>query len=314
MDNSKKSIAVVIPVFRSAHHLNEVTSEIITTIQESNQILKMKYYLSKIVLVDDGSTDGSSEVIQMLQKNPLISGVFLNRNYGQHAAIFAGVLTTQEDVIITMDEDGEHDPKMIEKMIEKMENSNADVVYAKFQYKTFNMKELLSSASKRVIAFLASEPNIRFISSFRVIKGSIFRSAAVYANNGSFLDISLSWITQKVEVVDGFKRDSNRSSTYDFRKLMSHFGNLLFASGIKPLRYLYNLGLIISLGSLLATIYILFRKYFNLIPIQGWVSSIVVLIFFGGLLMSSIGLVARYVSVVVETASGKPFFTIKNQK
>ena len=143
MDNSKKSIAVVIPVFRSAHHLNEVTSEIITTIQESNQILKMKYYLSKIVLVDDGSTDGSSEVIQMLQKNPLISGVFLNRNYGQHAAIFAGVLTTQEDVIITMDEDGEHDPKMIEKMIEKMENSNADVVYAKFQYKTFNMKELL---------------------------------------------------------------------------------------------------------------------------------------------------------------------------
>jgi hypothetical protein len=59
---------------------------------------------------------------------------------------------------------------------------------------------------------------------------------------------------------------------------------------------------------------ILLEKYFNLIPIQGWVSNIVVLIFFGGILMSSIGLVARYVSVIVETSSGKPFFTIKNHK
>ena len=314
MNTSKKSIAVVIPVFNSAGQLADITNEIIETFQRFNHIERMNYFLSKIVLVDDGSTDGSSEVIHTLQKNPLINGVFLNRNYGQHAAIFAGVLTTHEDFIVTMDEDGEHDPGLIEHMLERIDQSNSDVVYVNFNYNLLNLKEFLSSASKRVISILTGDPNIQFISSYRLVRGSVFRSAAVYANNGSFLDISLGWITQKVNVVKGTKRQSTRKSTYSFKKLLTHFGNLLFASGIKPLRYLFNLGLLISIGSLVATIIILFRKYFNLIPIQGWVSNIVVLIFFGGILMSSIGLVARYVSVIVETSSGKPFFTIKNHK
>jgi len=59
---------------------------------------------------------------------------------------------------------------------------------------------------------------------------------------------------------------------------------------------------------------IIYRKIFDSIPVQGWVSNIVVIVFFGGIMISSIGLVARYLSSIVETSSGKPFFTIKNQK
>jgi hypothetical protein len=67
------------------------------------------------------------------------------------------------------------------------------------------------------------------------------------------------------------------------------------------------------LGSLFAIGIIVYRKIFSDIEVQGWVSSITVILFIGGIMISAIGLVARYLSAIVETSSGKPFFTIKNK-
>ena len=264
--------------------------------------------------MDDGSIDGSNKVISKLSINPVITSISLNRNYGQHAAIFAGVLASNEDVIITMDEDGEHDPLIIPKMIRKIEQDQFEIVYAKFKYKKTDLKELSSVYAKKFIGSISRDPNIKYISSFRAVKGTVFRSAAVYANNGSFLDVALGWISRKVSTVETIKRITQRRSTYSFRGLVNHFSKLFFAAGIKPLIFLFNLGWIVSLGSLIAILIIVYRKVFSSIPVQGWVSNIIVIVFFGGIMISSIGLVARYLSSIVETSSGKPFFTIKNQK
>ena len=86
----------------------------------SEKLKDLSYVLKSIILVDDGSSDGSAGVIDSLKENPIITPIFLNRNYGQHAAIFAGVLTSTEDLIVTMDEDGAHDPDLIPSMIEKI--------------------------------------------------------------------------------------------------------------------------------------------------------------------------------------------------
>jgi glycosyltransferase involved in cell wall biosynthesis len=244
----------------------------------------------------------------------VITSISLNRNYGQHAAIFAGVLASNEDVIITMDEDGEHDPLIIPKMIRKIEQDQFEIVYAKFKYKKTDLKELSSVYAKKFIGSISRDPNIKYISSFRAVKGTVFRSAAVYANNGSFLDVALGWISRKVSTVETIKRITQRRSTYSFRGLVNHFSKLFFAAGIKPLIFLFNLGWVVSLGSLIAILIIVYRKVFSSIPVQGWVSNIIVIVFFGGIMISSIGLVARYLSSIVETLSGKPFFTIKNQK
>jgi undecaprenyl-phosphate 4-deoxy-4-formamido-L-arabinose transferase len=263
--------------------------------------------------VDDGSVDGSTIVMKKLESNEKVKSIYLNRNYGQHAAIFAGVLSTTEDVIITMDEDGEHNPEIIENMIEKLELENYDIVYARFKHKKFDFREILSKQSKKFISFIAKDENINLITSYRAVRGSVFRSAAVYANNGSFLDIALSWISNRVSTVETEKRDSHRDSTYTLSKLVNHFNKLFFAAGIRPLIFLFNIGWITSLGSLLAICVIVYRKIFSDIEVQGWVSSITVILFIGGIMISAIGLVARYLSAIVETSSGKPFFTIKNK-
>ena len=309
----KKSVSVIIPVFSSIKTLENLVLELIEYFHKSKKISNLGFELSKIVLVDDGSVDGSTIIMKKLESNDKVKSIYLNRNYGQHAAIFAGVLSTTEDVLITMDEDGEHNPEIIENMIEKLELENYDIVYARFKHKKFDFRETLSKQSKKLISIIAKDENINLITSYRAVRGSVFRSAAVYANNGSFLDIALSWISNRVSTVETEKRDSHRDSTYTLSKLINHFNKLFFAAGIRPLIFLFNIGWITSLGSLFAIGIIVYRKIFSDIEVQGWVSSITVILFIGGIMISAIGLVARYLSAIVETSSGKPFFTIKNK-
>jgi glycosyltransferase involved in cell wall biosynthesis len=313
VDQIKKSVSVIIPVFSSIKTLENLVLELIEYFHKSKKISNLGFELSKIVLVDDGSVDGSTFIMKKLESNDKVKSIYLNRNYGQHAAIFAGVLSTTEDVLITMDEDGEHNPEIIENMIEKLELENYDIVYARFKHKKFDFRETLSKQSKKFISIIAKDENINLITSYRAVRGSVFRSAAVYANNGSFLDIALSWISNRVSTVETEKRDSYRDSTYTLSKLINHFNKLFFAAGIRPLIFLFNIGWITSLGSLFAIGIIVYRKIFSDIEVQGWVSSITVILFIGGIMISAIGLVARYLSAIVETSSGKPFFTIKNK-
>lgn len=313
MTEAPKSVCVIIPVYQSVNQLDKTVHELTKTLISSLEMKSLNYELQRVVLVDDGSSDGSIEVVKSLSQSPLISAIYLNRNYGQHAAIFAAVLSSTEDVIITMDEDGEHDPSIISSMLKELENGKNDIVYAAFNQKNINLKEISSSLAKRFIAFISREPNIRHISSFRAVRGPIFRAASVYANNGSFLDIALGWISNKVSTVATAKRITNRKSTYNLKGLVNHFSRLFFAAGIKPLIFLFNIGWVISMFSLIGIAVIIYGKIVGSILVQGWVSNIVVIVFFGGLTISSVGLVARYLSSIVETSSGKPFFTIKNQ-
>ena len=314
MTDAPKSVCVIIPVYQSVNQLAKTVHELIETLISSLEMKTLNYELQRVVLVDDGSSDGSVEIVKSLSQSALISAIYLNRNYGQHAAIFAAVLSSTEDVIVTMDEDGEHDPLIISSMINELENSKNDIVYASFKQKKVNLKEISSSLAKRFIAFISREPNIRHISSFRAVRGPIFRAASVYANNGSFLDIALGWISNKVSTVVTTKRITDRKSTYNLKGLVNHFSRLFFAAGIKPLIFLFNIGWVISMFSLIGIAVIIYGKIVGSISVQGWVSNIVVIVFFGGLTISSVGLVARYLSSIVETSSGKPFFTIKNQK
>ena len=308
------SLGIIIPVYQSKNVLVSVVSEIIEILSNSSELEKLNFKLNKIYLVDDGSIDGSHETITELSSNNLIFPIYLNRNYGQHAAIFAGVLSSTEEVLVTMDEDGEHNPLVIIEMIKILLNDQVDIVYAKFISRNLDYKELSSKYAKKFISKISRDSNIKHISSFRAVNGSVFRTAAVYANNGSFLDVALSWISNRISTVETTKRNTHRKSTYSFKGLVNHFSKLFFAAGIKPLIFLFNLGWVVSLGSLIAILIIIYRKVFSSIPVQGWVSNIIVIVFFGGIMISSIGLVARYLSSIVETSSGKPFFTIKNQK
>ena len=313
MKNDNYSLAVIIPCFRSSKVIEETCHEILQLFQNKKLIKDSEIHLSRIILVDDGADTATKKSLDLLSRNQKIHLITLNKNYGQHPAIFAGVLNTTEDFIVTMDEDGEHDPKDIETMFLTLLEKDLDIVYALFKTKAFNGKEILSRSAKSLVSWISGDKSIKHFSSFRLVKGEIFRTAAIYANNGAFLDIAIGWISNNIGLFETSKRNNKRNTTYNFKSLFSHFGKLFFASGIRPLILLFNFGWIISILSLVGVIFIIYRRVFNFIPVQGWVSNTVVLMFFGGIIISALGLIARYISSIVETSSGKPYFTIKNK-
>lgn len=307
------SVVVLIPCFKSSIVIQNTCEEILNLFQNSIKYNDFSINFSRIVLIDDGSDISTKNSLEVLCKSEKIDLICLNKNYGQHPAIFAGVLNTTEDLIVTMDEDGEHDPNIIPLMISKLLEENLDIVYADFQSKSFNLKEFISRSAKTIVSWISGDKHIKYFSSFRLVRGDIFRTAAIYANNGAFLDIAIGWISKNIGTIKTQKRITSRKSTYNWRSLFSHFGKLFFASGIRPLIFLFNFGWIVSIISLIAITYIIYRRIFNYIPVQGWVSNTIVLMFFGGIIISALGLIARYISSIVETSSGKPFFTIKNK-
>jgi len=313
MKNKDFSIAIIIPCFNSSLVIEKTCSEIIEVFHDGIPIGESKINLSRIILVDDGADTDTKKSLDALGDNNKIHLIKLNKNYGQHPAIFAGVLNTTEDFIVTMDEDGEHDPKNIEKMFLTLMNQDLDIVYADFKTTSFSGREILSRFAKSLVAWISGDKNIKYFSSFRLVKGEIFRTSAIYANNGAFLDIAIGWISKNIGVYQTIKRKNRRKTTYNFKSLFSHFGKLFFASGIRPLILLFNFGWVISTLSLVGIFFIIYRRVFNFIPVQGWVSNTVVLMFFGGIIISALGLIARYISSIVETSSGKPYFTIKNK-
>ena len=116
------NISVVIPIYNS----ESILPKLITRLTKSLQGICTNY---EILLINDGSQDESWDSIQkIIDKNMQVRGVNLRRNYGQHNALLCGIRLAQYDVIITMDDDLQHPPEEIHKLVQKL-NEGYDVVY-----------------------------------------------------------------------------------------------------------------------------------------------------------------------------------------
>lgn len=115
-------ISLVIPLFNEAESLPELTAWI-------EQVMKAHNYSYEILFINDGSTDGSWQVIESLQKkNPQIKGIKFRRNYGKSPALYTGFQRVQGDVVITMDADLQDSPDEIPELYRMITEEGYDLV------------------------------------------------------------------------------------------------------------------------------------------------------------------------------------------
>ena len=119
------SIAVVIPVYLGAETLDQLTTELVQFRSTKKTPKGAAFIMTELVLVHDCGPDNSDEVIRrLLTKHDFARGVWLSRNFGQHAATLAGMASTSADWIITLDEDGQHDPRSIGELLDQALSSH----------------------------------------------------------------------------------------------------------------------------------------------------------------------------------------------
>ncbi len=311
-------LSIVIPVYSGADYLEKLVHQI-DELCTSWITHDAPIALSEAIFVDDASIDNSSSILNDLSaKYPWITTIQLSRNFGQHPATSAGILYSSGDWVVTMDEDLQHPPAMIEALLLKAVMESFDIVYANPQKSVHQslIRDLGSRFYKRLIARLTGNKNIPYFNSFRLIRGSIARAASSVCSHDTYFDIALSWFTQKVGFIAVVLKDEryiiSGKSGYSFLKLISHARRMILSTHSKALRILGLVGFLAFLVSLFYGSYIFFNAFFHweVINIKGWSSLLLSILFMGGVSVLLGSIILEYLSVILLHTQGKPTFFV----
>jgi glycosyltransferase involved in cell wall biosynthesis len=307
-------LTVVIPVYQAERTLRGVLAELEPLTAEFLTPAGYRAVVEEVVLAYDHGPDRSDRVIRELSSSlSWVTPVWLSRNYGQHAATLAGIAASGGDWIVTIDEDGQHDPRFIASMIDTALDQDADVVYARPTNEPPHgaIRNAASRASKRILEAIFGGANARDFNSFRLILGEIGRSVAAYSGTGVYLDVALGWVAAKVVTSPvELREEGERRSGYSYRRLMAHFWRMILTTGTRGLRLVTAAGAIFFVGGVLFAIYLIVMRVVSGDIPEGWTSQMVLTALGIGVVLVSLGIIAEYVGIAVNMAMGKPAYLV----
>ena len=313
---SPHTVSVVIPVYRGELTLDAVVAELLALpspwVSDAGHLIEV----TEVLLVWDNGPDGSAEVIRRLAAtHPQVRPIWLSRNFGQHAATLAGMASSGGEWIVTIDEDGQHDPRSIADMIDVAMAQSSPVVYAEATNPAPHGR-LRNAASKvakwTVVVFTGGGAAPHYYQSYRLILGEIGRSVAAYAGSGVYLDVAIGWVAGSYATCPvTLRQEGDRPSGYSFRSLLSHFWSLVISSGTRGLRTVSIIGVAFAVLGIAVGGWLLVSSLTGTQQaVRGWASTMVVILVTSGTMLFSLGVVAEYLGVAVNMAMGKPLYLI----
>ncbi len=307
---NQKLYSIVVPVYEGEHSLKALCRRIDNTFEN----VEGDY---EIILVDDGSSDNTWQIMKSLRaKNQKTKIIRLTRNYGQHNAIMCGFRHASGDYVITMDSDLQNPPEEIPKLIQALESSECDMVYGLPKKKQHPlMRNIASILNQKILSIVFKRGASQRTSSFRLIRhqvlSHILQDNTPNPNIGSM--ISTSTDRTSSIYVEHDKR-THGSTTYTIEKLVRHFLNgILFYSAI-PLRTVSYLGLMSAFLSITLSCYYFIRYLLGRITVPGWTTVVLLLLFFSGMIMFSLGIIGEYLLRIIQEVRGNPQYLIREKE
>jgi polyisoprenyl-phosphate glycosyltransferase len=302
---NQPDISIVIPVYNSAPILNELVERIIKVLGNTNY---------EIILVDDGSQDNSWACITQLKNTHLstLKGIQLNKNYGQHSALLCGMSNAKGKSVITMDDDLQHPPEEIEKLIITQKETDAKVVYGiPHNKKHDKIRKIGSYFVRRTSKYFADNQNGEG-SSFRLISAEINNQILLHnVNNYIFIDEIIHWYTSEFAYIEvkHHERKTGKSG-YTITKLIRLYLSIFVNYTAHPLRIMIYGGLLSSTISFIFGLKFIIKKITLGAPL-GYTSLIVSILFSTSLIMLCLGIIGKYIFNLYQQQSGKPLYGIK---
>jgi len=227
-------LSVVVPVYSGEAYIEKLAAQLL----EFKIMLETHYEhirLGEAIFVSDDAIDSSPDILnQICEKYDWINVLHLARNYGQHPATIAGILHSSGDWVVTLDEDLQHPPSKILALLDRVKHK------------------------------LTGVSHIPKFNSFRLIRGPIARASGSVCGPDTYLDIAMTWFTNRIEAVDLTLKDEryidSGKSGYSLSSLLSHARRMAFSSRINALRFGAALGLLVSGLSILAICLCWFKK------------------------------------------------------
>lgn len=297
-------IGVVIPVYRSQAIVPRLCDALKTALASCE---------FEIVLVNDCSPDDSwAAICREGEADRHIRGVNLRRNVGQDRAIMAGLSHTSSAYTVVMDDDLQHSPADIQALYDRI-RQGFDVCYANFAVKKqTRLKNFGSWMAGKVAELLLGKPPGLYMSPFKIMRREIVEEILRYRGPFPYVDGLILQITTNITqiTVEHHERHSGRS-THNVWKQAHVFLNLATNFSVLPLRLMTVSGLVCSSTALVLGLYFLTVYFTNGIPVYGWTALMLVNLFFGGMVLMSLGLLGEYLGRVLMNVNQTPQFVVK---
>ncbi|RLV56591.1 glycosyltransferase [Aeromicrobium phragmitis] len=311
--SSTITVSVVIPVYAGRKTLPMLVEEL-AELRSSSTPNGRRFEITEVILVWDHGPDESDQTIRELaDRHEWVRPLWLSRNFGQHPATIAGMAATGSDWIVTMDEDGQHDPAKIADLIDAAFTDRASLVYAAPSNPPPHswFRNMASRLVKNVAARALTGGSISHFHSFRLIAGDAGRAIAAYAGPQTFLDVALSWVSPtSVTAPVAMRAEGREASNYNLRRLLSHFWRLVISSGNRPLRLVSGFGALCAILGVFYALIVVVQYFAGDIPVAGWTTVTVATLVLGGVMLTALGVIAEYVGLAANAAIGRPLYVV----
>jgi undecaprenyl-phosphate 4-deoxy-4-formamido-L-arabinose transferase len=268
----------------------------------------------ELVLVNDGSTDASWEEIKRLSSShPEVRGIDLSRNFGQHNALLCGIRAARHPVTVTIDDDLQHPPEEIPRLVGFLGESGADVVYGTpEEQKHSPFRNISSFVLKRIIRIAMKVDSMNEVSAFRAFRTDLRSAFAEYSSPFVSVDVLLSWATQDFASLTVPHAERARgTSNYTFRSLFRHAIDLITGFSLIPLRVATISGFLFSFFGVLVIVYVLARYVIEGGSIPGFPFLASTIAIFSGVQLFALGIMGEYLGRMHIRLMGRPAFAIR---
>jgi len=300
-------ISVVIPVYNEELILDKLYERLTSVLDTIDRNFE-------VILVDDGSRDNSPEIMKRLHdRDPRIKVIRFSRNFGHQIAISAGINFVNGDVCIIMDADLQDPPEVLPQFLEKW-REGYDVIYA---IRTKRKENIFKRASYAVFyRILSSISNIEIpldSGDFCVMDRKIVNILNRMPERNRFVRGIRSWLGFK-QIGLPYERDKRFAGEvkYTFRKLLRLAFDGVISFSFVPLKMASLFGFAVSLFAFIYAIATLFQKLFTDTTVPGYTTIIIMVCFFGGVQLITIGILGEYVSRIFDEVKKRPLYIVND--
>lgn len=302
-----KKVSFVIPCYRSEHTLPHVVAEI------EEKMKSLEQYEYDVFLVNDCSPDDTLGTIRRLcAEHDNVRGIGFSRNFGQHAALMAGLRYSDGDYVVCLDDDGQTPADEVDKLLDKLEEGY-DAVYAKYEHKRHSaFRNLGSKVNELMTRVMLDKPAKLAVSSYFAVKRFVVEDMIKYENSYPYVIGLVLRATKNItNVAVNHREREEGSSGYTLKKLLGLWLNGFTAFSVKPLRIATAIGGFSAGAGFLYGIYTVIKRLVNPDVPMGFSSLMAMLVFFGGMIMLLLGLIGEYVGRIYISLNNSPQYVIR---
>ena len=302
-------ISVIIPVYNSEQTLAAL-------VQRLHQVLEAEAAEYELILVNDGSSDQSWDVIcELSDIHPWLRGINLMRNYGQHNALLCGIRSARHEIIVTMDDDLQNPPEEVPKLLKKL-GEGYDVVYGAPQKERHGFwRDMASQITKLVLKSTMGVQVARNVNAFRAFRSDMRNAFADYQGPFISIDVFLTWGTTRFAAIP-VRHDERQDglSNYTFRKLLTHALNMMTGFSTLPLRIASILGFGFTIFGFLVLLFVVGRYLISGTPVQGFPCLASLISIFSGVQLLLLGIFGEYLARMHFRLMARPTYAVREKK